>query len=141
MTRYNVNVVLIMDDERLLGHISRQVVEKAAYHGLKELPASEYMNMEYSSVSPSATLEEIQAQLVGGKQRILPVMEKNKVVGVITRTDLLNVLMEDAPLPQHPFDHKKGVGFVRSKNVASLMRGAPFPAIYRPFKVLWGSCR
>ena len=122
MTRYNVNVVLIMDNERLLGFISRQVVEKAAYHGLKDLPASEYMNMEFSSVSPSATLEEIQEQLVGGKQRILPVMDKNKVVGVITRTDLLNVLMEDAPLPRHPFDHKKGLGFVRSKNVASLMR-------------------
>jgi tRNA nucleotidyltransferase (CCA-adding enzyme) len=30
--------------------------------------------------------------------------------------------MEDAPLPRHPFDHKKGLGFVRSKNVASLMR-------------------
>jgi len=122
MTRYNINVVLVMENGRLLGHIARQVVEKAAFHGLKDLPVSVYMNTEIYTVTPDATLEQVQEYLVMAKQRILPVTDREQVVGVITRTDLLNVLMENPPLPKSPYDHSKEHVQVRKRNVSSLMK-------------------
>ncbi len=52
LTRYNVNVLLVIEEEKLLGWISRQVVEKAIFHGLKDLPVREYMNTEVAAVDP-----------------------------------------------------------------------------------------
>jgi len=122
LTRYNINVALVMDGPALLGHISRQIVEKASYHGLKELPASEYMSSEFTTVSPDTPIEEAQRRLIEHKQRVLPVTEGQNVVGVITRTDLLNVLMDEPPLTTHPFERLEESGYVRSKNVSSLLR-------------------
>ncbi len=122
LTRYNINVALVMDGPTLVGHITRQVVEKASYHGLRELPVSEYMSTEFTAVSPDTNIEEAQRRLIEHKQRILPVMEDQRVVGVITRTDLLNVLMEEAPLTTHAYESAETYGYLRSKNVASLLR-------------------
>ena len=47
----------------------------------------------FGSGSPDADLEEIQDKIIGNKQRILPVVENDSVRGVITRTDLLNLLV------------------------------------------------
>jgi tRNA nucleotidyltransferase (CCA-adding enzyme) len=52
------------------------------------------MSTEISHVHPDADIVEIQDKIIGNKQRILPVMENGKVVGVITRTDLLNTLVQ-----------------------------------------------
>ncbi len=102
MTRYNVNALLVTErqDEKdiLLGFISRQVVEKALFHDLKHVPVKEYMSMELASVSPEADINEIQEKIIGNKQRILPVIDQGLIKGVITRTNLLNILVDQAQL-------------------------------------------
>jgi tRNA nucleotidyltransferase (CCA-adding enzyme) len=45
------------------------------------------------SVAPTADILEIQENIIESKQRILPVIHQETVVGVVTRTDLLNVLV------------------------------------------------
>ncbi len=97
LTRYNVNALVIIDRnegaDRLRGYITRQIIEKALYHGLDQVPVKEYMHPEIEWVGPDAAAEEIQEKIIGSKQRILPVVEDNRVTGVITRTDLLNMLV------------------------------------------------
>ena len=97
LTRYNVNALVVIDRadnaERLRGFITRQIIEKALYHGLDHLPVKEYMHTEIAWVGPEAGLSEIQEKIIDSKQRILPVVDSDRVVGVITRTDLLNVLV------------------------------------------------
>lgn len=98
LNRYSVNALLVMEKSgpvhRLAGYITRQVIEKAHYHQLSHLPVSDYMDSEVVTVDAAADLTEIQKRVIEKKQRILPVMDKNRVVGVITRTDLLNILIE-----------------------------------------------
>lgn len=89
LTRYNINVLPVMDKEKLVGLISRQVVEKAAYHGFGDAPVKDYMTSEFAVVHPRTALTKVQDIIVGHNQRFLPVMDKDKLVGAITRTDLL----------------------------------------------------
>ena len=97
LNRYNVNALLVMrplaKGQQLVGYITRLVIEKALHHQLATASVSEFMNTEFATVAPEADLEEIQDKIIGHKQRILPVVEKGSVRGVITRTDLLNLLV------------------------------------------------
>ncbi len=98
LTRYNVNALVVTDSknrkDRLLGYISRQVIEKALYHNLSQVPVKEYMSTEIASVHLDADILEIQNKIIENKQRILPVIEKGHIKGVITRTDLLKTLVD-----------------------------------------------
>ena len=92
LTRYNINVLPVLDDGRVAGLISRQVIEKAAFHGFKDSPVGDYMTTEFAVVTPQTPLTKIQDLVVGNNQRFLPVLEKGRMVGAITRTDLLRWL-------------------------------------------------
>ncbi len=96
MTRYNISTLLVVDRKKneYLGYITRQVVEKILYHQLKEQAVEEYMNPEPVWVSPDADLVDIDQKLIEEKHRIVPVVEKGWIKGVITRTDLLNYLVQ-----------------------------------------------
>jgi tRNA nucleotidyltransferase (CCA-adding enzyme) len=98
LTRYNINSVLVVKDEPLkeniLGFITRQVLEKALYHKLENSKVSEFMTLEVMSADVDAQLEEIQDIIIEYKQRIVPIIENKRIIGVITRTDLLNILVQ-----------------------------------------------
>jgi len=122
MTRYNINVLLVVDHDILQGYITRQIVEKAIFLGLGNLKVNEYMHIEFSIVHPDASLKEVQELIIRGKLRILPVVENEKALGVITRTDLLNILVGGPVIPEFLHDPKKGGSIVRKKNMAGTMK-------------------
>lgn len=96
MTRYNINTLLVVDPEQNIyqGYISRQIVEKALFHQLSHLPVEDYMNVETGSVGSDADVSQIETILIEGKNRILPVIDNGQIRGVITRSDLLNYLVQ-----------------------------------------------
>jgi tRNA nucleotidyltransferase (CCA-adding enzyme) len=124
LTRYNINALLVVENAKgFSGYITRQVIEKALFHDLDTISIHEYMNTEISYVHPDADIVEIQDKIIGNKQRILPVMEDGTVVGVITRTDLLNTLVQKS----RPSDHELsslnvGNSSKRSRMVLNFMR-------------------
>ncbi|MBC2734482.1 MAG: CBS domain-containing protein [Desulfobacteraceae bacterium] len=97
VNRYSINALLVTQKDRnqknLLGYITRQVIEKALYHHLSMVSVSEYMTTDIAQVAPDAELDEIQEKIIENKQRILPVVGPSGIMGVITRTDLLNLLV------------------------------------------------
>jgi tRNA nucleotidyltransferase (CCA-adding enzyme) len=127
LTRYNINALLVTDAEKgfqtLLGFITRQVIEKAIFHKLDQIPVHEYMTTEIASVSPEANLSEIQEKVIENKQRILPVTEGDRILGVITRTDLLNTLIQEAQaingMPPDPMRESVGA---RTRFIVNFMR-------------------
>jgi tRNA nucleotidyltransferase (CCA-adding enzyme) len=102
LTRYNVNALIVVAENietgqpALQGYITRQVIEKVLYHRLGHVPIKEYMNTETATVGPDSDLHEIQETIITNKQRIIPVVDKDQIVGVLTRTDLLNLLIRDS---------------------------------------------
>jgi len=95
LTKYNINCLPVFSGQRVTGIITRQVAEKAAFHKLEELPVREYMITDFSAVAPDDSIERVKEIIIGGNQRFLPVVEQEKLVGAITRTDLLRVLEDE----------------------------------------------
>jgi len=95
LSRYNLNILPVLDDEKVIGLISKQVVEKAEYHGLKKSLVKEYMSTEFSMVSPETPFSRIQALIIGQRQSLLPVVEKNRLVGTVSVGDVMRILQEE----------------------------------------------
>jgi tRNA nucleotidyltransferase (CCA-adding enzyme) len=125
LTRYNINALLVTQkgSQTLSGIISRQIIEKALYHKLHDVPVREYMTTEMVSVPPTADILEIQENIIESKQRILPVIDQEIVIGVVTRTDLLNVLIS-----QQKVDDKSALSQsqkqirARKRNILNFMK-------------------
>ncbi|MEJ2586307.1 MAG: CBS domain-containing protein [Deltaproteobacteria bacterium] len=122
LTRFNINVLLVVDHDVLLGYVTRQIVEKAIFLGLGDLKIKEYMNIEFDSVGPDATLKEVQDHIIKDRLRVLPVMENGKVLGVITRTDLLNILVGEPVIPEVLYQSKNASQFLRKKRMAGIIK-------------------
>ncbi|MBL0716950.1 MAG: CBS domain-containing protein, partial [Desulfosarcina sp.] len=130
LTRYNVNTLLVTKNSELtdrlnslVGFISRQVIEKALFHKLGESPVADYTTTEIATVMFDVNLQEIQQKIIKNKQRILPVVENGIIKGVITRTDLLDLMVKDstnktAKLPGTIEQYANA----RTRNVINLMR-------------------
>ena len=127
LTRYNINALLVTERhngrEKLCGYITRQVIEKALYHKLENVPVKIYMTTELATVDPDADLSEIQEKIIENKQRVLPVLKNTDIVGVITRTDLLNVLVRQSEKYPDSFpDPLKEPMHARLRNVVKLLK-------------------
>jgi tRNA nucleotidyltransferase (CCA-adding enzyme) len=123
LTKYNINVLLVIDESgKLIGYVTRQVVEKAMYFDLGYLPLKEYTNIEFSTVGPDAFLKQVQELIIEDKLRILPVVDNGKVLGVITRTDLLNILVGGPVIPDFLYESRHVAHFARKKNLAAMLK-------------------
>jgi tRNA nucleotidyltransferase (CCA-adding enzyme) len=96
MTRFSVNVLPIMDNEKFLGIITREIVQKALFHELGKQKVEEFMTTGGPVASPSMPMGLLEKIMIEEHQRFLPVLDnKRMLVGAITRTDLLRSLHEE----------------------------------------------
>jgi len=132
LTRYNITVLPVVsagveeegseEPPTILGIISRRVVEKAIFHKLGDLPVSDYMTTEIATLPSSATLADIQELIIGLRQRLIPVVENERIIGVITRTDLLNLLVNDpSHLPRNLLHEDEQPSTTRTRNLTTLL--------------------
>lgn len=127
LTRYNINALLVTEGQnsgkKMLGFITRQIIEKALYHLPGHIPVREYMNTELAFVKPAAELHEIQEKIIENKQRVLPVIDNNVIKGVITRTDLLNILVLQTQHKSQEYPELlKEPGHARTRNITRFMK-------------------
>ena len=92
MDRFKVGALMVIDKGKLLGIISerdytRKVVLKD--RSSKSTKVSEIMSRKVTQVDPEANLEKCMNVMGNNRVRHLPVVEKGKVLGVISSTDLL----------------------------------------------------
>ncbi len=130
LTRYNITAAPIcetrkpgQDGDKLLGIITRRVVEQAIHHNLSHRPISDYMNSEVATLPLTATLADIQELIIENRQRIIPIMDQERrILGIITRTDLLNHLVNDpAHLPKNLLHETDHPSLERTRNLNALI--------------------
>jgi tRNA nucleotidyltransferase (CCA-adding enzyme) len=123
LTRYNINVLPVVRDNQLLGLISRQIIEKAVFHGLKNLPVVEYMSSDFFTVSPDTPLIKIQYIMISNNQSFLPVVDKGKIVGTITRAEILRAMQDDllSKFSYSETSDNHTPSYVRKKSVLKLI--------------------
>ena len=93
LVHYDFNALPVIENGKVVGIITRPVVDKALYHKLAQQPVKRFMTTEFPALSPEASLTEIKEALLQHKQRLVPIVKNKNLVGVITRKDLLNYLL------------------------------------------------
>lgn len=95
MTRYGVNVLPVLKDGNYAGLISREIVEKALFHGFGKSRSIDFSTTDAITVDPQTPIRKIETLMIEQNQRFMPVVENGKIIGAITRTDLLRTLYEE----------------------------------------------
>ena len=96
MTRFSVNVLPVLQSGRLQGIITREVVQKALFHGLGSRKVDEFMTIGGPVVHPDLPMAEVEKIMIEEHQRFMPVLDREGIlVGCVTRTDLLRSLHEE----------------------------------------------
>ncbi|HEX9020242.1 MAG TPA: CBS domain-containing protein [Nitrospirota bacterium] len=95
MTRFSVNVLPVLDGGRYQGIITREVVQKALFHGLGSRKVEEFMTTGGPVAQPGMPMSRVEQIMLEEHQRFIPVIDEGgALVGAITRTDLLRSLHE-----------------------------------------------
>lgn len=126
LTRYNVNAMPVMHGGTMVGVISRRIVERALYHGLTMVPVADYMHSEFMCATPETPIAAIQDYVIGHNRRLVPVFAEQKLVGVVTRTDLMRAMhsgeaLYDLGLESHP---------LKGRTIDGLLKKSVPPSIF-----------
>jgi len=93
MAEKNVGALLVMQDEKLVGIISeRDYTRKVALRGKasKDTAVREILSGQVVHVAPNRTVEECMHLMTDHRIRHLPVLEGEKVIGIVSIGDLVN---------------------------------------------------
>ena len=111
MRRSTIRHLPVVDGERLVGIITERDVLRCSPSLLSEITQDEYnaifentpiarvMTRDPISVAPDSPIREAVALMMDRKMGCLPVVEGGRLVGILTRSDLLNVLINLLPAP------------------------------------------
>ncbi len=104
MARYGHGALPVVDGEgRLAGLFTRRDLDRALHHGLESAPVSTYMWQGPVVVSPDTSVEKVrQTMLEHDVGRLLVVDEERRLLGIITRTDLLKLWPDLSGTGQRP---------------------------------------
>ncbi len=96
LLRYGHSGLPIVDRSgTLVGIISHRDLDIAQHHGFSHAPVKGYMTTQVRTIAPDTPLPEIERQMVTYDLGRLPVVTAGKLVGIVTRTDVLRELHRD----------------------------------------------
>jgi CBS domain-containing protein len=89
----------VLDHDRLVGVLTRQAIVSAIRHGRGEASVGETMKPVTDAPAPDASLQEVFERLQGDGERVVPVVENGRVVGLLTTENLAEWLMLSGARP------------------------------------------
>ena len=96
MNKYNVGSIIVVQDDKPVGVISerdvlRRVVEPCL--SPETITAKQIMTSPVITICESASVDEVVKLMAEKRVRKIPVMKKDKLVGIITYTDILSTVL------------------------------------------------
>ncbi len=94
MNYYHINAMPVISKGKIYGSITRQLIDRALSHGLKNITCEDIMDMEVPTVQKDTPLEEFKTTISGKGKRFLLVKDGERVIGIITRMDIYKSIIE-----------------------------------------------
>jgi len=82
---------VVDDNGKVVGLITRNAVDRALQHKWENQPAERIMEAGEVTVSPGDSAENVRTLMIQKGWGQIPVVDKNRVIGVVTRTDLIRL--------------------------------------------------
>ena len=107
LDQHRIRHLLVMDGKRLVGIVTDRDLRQAAPSSkspltigereefMDELKVVEVMSRKLITASPDTTVREAAKVMVSEKIGCLPVVDGNQLVGIVTETDLLEMLVRE----------------------------------------------
>ncbi|MBM3338521.1 MAG: CBS domain-containing protein [Betaproteobacteria bacterium] len=97
MTRDNIHSLMVMKDDQMIGIFTdRDYVHKivATQRDPAQLKVGDVMTKEVTTVSPDTSIKTCIELMHDGKFRHLPITEAGQVIGMISMTDVMKILID-----------------------------------------------
>lgn len=120
MNRFGFKALPVVekDSMRCAGVLDLAIAVRAVAHDLGNMAVDEYMQRDCSIVHPNSDLYPVIEIIIGQHQRLAPVVDNGSIVGVISRTDLINTLIEEPARIPETLLPEKG----RERNIRTLLK-------------------
>ena len=91
----HVGAVVVLEDERLVGILTERDILRAVATGSLEGPVSGSMTHAPDTIEPGESTGQAASIMIHGGFRHLPVVEGERVVGIVSIRDLVRVTLDD----------------------------------------------
>ena len=95
MIKKRVGSLLIKEDEKLKGILTEKdiiwAIVKKSYHNLENVKVKDLMKRKVTTIKPGADITDAMKKFKRKKIRRLPVVERKKLIGLITTNDILRI--------------------------------------------------
>ena len=108
----------VLSHGQVVGVISRKDADKAIRHGLEHAPVRGFISKKLIKADPDTDIFELQKLMIQNSIGRIPIVDGSKIVGIVTRKDLLRALHGDQYLNPRFFLSADAKG----KNIEELMR-------------------
>jgi tRNA nucleotidyltransferase (CCA-adding enzyme) len=89
MMLYGHSALLVLENKKLVGVITRRDLDKAMHHGYGSAPLRAYMSKIQVHASPDTSIKEVIGIMREKNIGRIPILDKGSLVGIITRSDIL----------------------------------------------------
>src|SRR5699024_2230081 len=89
MYRYGHTAFPVVQDEELVGVVTRRDLEKENHHGLGHAPVKAYMTTNLFTIPTKTTEQEVQAIIITHNIGRIRVVKDKKLVGIVRRTNII----------------------------------------------------
>ena len=109
MRRYGFEGFPVVNPEtrQVVGIVTRRQVDRALHHGLGKEPVSRIMHTGHFTVRPTDSIEVLRRVMMQSGWGQIPVVdEEGRVIGIVTRTDLIKLWGQEITSPKEEIAHK-----------------------------------
>jgi CBS domain-containing protein len=97
MVARDVGAALVVEGERLLGILTERDVLRAAADGIRdETTVADWMTRDPETMEPDEPIRQAAVLMIHGGFRHMPIVEGERVVGMLSIRDLMRVVLEDS---------------------------------------------
>lgn len=129
LNQLRVNALPVRDpaDGRLIGMVTRQILDRALVHELATRPVGTVMHPELPTVAAGANLHDLKQTFLERSHRFVIVTDGQRPAGIITRMDLLRRLFDGSSRSGSSLDHRMAGVRPVSQAIPRLLRDASAP--------------